>query len=159
MQRNFTVLLVVGLLMLTASPFVWRLNDRVHETRLDVDTAAYFMRADVLDAVSVGGFMCMASAIIALVQLRRARGKLAETKASLLAVPGLVFAVACFAKLVVVLPYVLTAYHTAPGFQTVSLTVRNYNSWTGIAQAIGATVFIFFVWPSAAFVYRNRRAA
>ena len=145
--------------MLVASLFVWRLNDRVHEARLDVATTAYVMRADVLDALSVGGFMCVASAIIALVQLRRASGRLAKAKASLLAVPGLVFAVACFAKLIVVLPYILTAYHTAPGFQTVSITVRNYNSYTGIAQAIGATVFIFFVWPSAAFVYRNRRAA
>ncbi len=145
--------------MLAASPFVWRLNDRVHEARLDVATAAYSMRADVLDGLIVGGFMCMASAIIALVQLRRASGKLAKAKASLLAVPGLVFAAACFAKLVVVLPYILSAYDTGSGFQTVSITVRNYNSCTGIAQAIGASVFIFFVWPTAAYVYRNRRAA
>lgn len=145
--------------MLAASPFVWRLNDRVHEARLDVATAAYSMRADVLDGLIVGGFMCMGSAIIALVQLRRASGKLAKAKASLLAVPGLVFAAACFAKLGVVLPYILSAYDTGSGFQTVSITVRNYNSCTGIAQLIGASVFIFFVWPTAAYVYRNRRAA
>lgn len=158
MQRNFKVLFVVGLVMLALSSFVWGVNGRVHAARHDVASTAYVVRAAVLDALAVGGFMCLASAIIALVQLRRATGRLAQTKAALFAIPGLLFAAACVAKLLVAVPFLLAAYDTAPGFQAVRMTVRAFYKLTGIAQLIGLAVCIFFAWHHVAFVLRNRRA-
>lgn len=158
MWRMFTALLVAGFLMLAVSLFVWPLNARVHSARLDVGTAAYVLRADVAGALTEGGIVCVLAGVIALIRLRGARARVARARAILPAVPLVVFAVACFAKLVVAVPYILAAYDTAPGFKTMSITIRDYNSYSGIAQAIGVSVFLFLIWPSVALVHRNRRA-
>ena len=156
MRRNYIALLVVGLLMVAAIPFVWRLNHRVTLVRLDGATVSYFMRADVFLALVQGGFTFTLAAVIALMGLRGRSGRFAQAKAVLPAIPCLVFATAAFAKLVVAVPYVRTVYDTAPGFQTVPMTLRNYYTFIWVAQAIGIIVFACFFWQRVALVYRHR---
>ena len=158
MWRLFAILFVVGFLMLVVSPFVWGLNARVHEARLDVDTAAYSLRADVSSALTEGGLVCVIAGVIALIRLRNAKGRLGRARAILPAIPPFIFAAACLAKLIVVLPFVLAAYGTAPGYSTLSITLPRYNSFTELAQLAGVVVFLVLIWPSLALVYRHRHA-
>ena len=137
-------MLLLGGVMIVASPFLWRINQETCDTRRDVATVDYFMRSDVWMLLSAGGFALIVSGCIGFWRLRGVRGAFASRKAFAPALPVMTIAVMFGAQFLVVVPFLAVIYDTSTKFKTVALNQSTFIAIKSVVALLACALFVLF---------------
>lgn len=147
-QRQFAIVLCVGVLLLATSPFIWHQNHLAIIARRDPGTVAFQMRSDIFLASVACGVSLLLGGWIGCRNLRGVRGRLATREATFAALPVFGFAAALGFRTLPAL-YYLPRIYKGKGTLTIAAAIpADPYSWLHIVLmcAGGMSAFLLFAW-------------
>ncbi len=146
MRRFFIVSVVLGALLLLATPAIRNTNNNAWQVKRDTATVPYFMRSGIMSMFSMCGFTLVLGGLMGISLTRKVHGRLAQHKASAGALPVYVFAISNFASGIIALPYLPEIYSTSGNkHSSIPFDLDGYYKLKGIANGFAIAAFFVFM--------------